>query len=39
MRSQTSFTNPVIVDFGIATITSYKSHLFYGCGTLGYIAP
>lgn len=30
---------PVIVDFGLATVTTDSTYLFVRCGTPGYVAP
>lgn len=32
-------TSIKVIDFGLATKTTFKSHVFPKCGTPGYVAP
>ena len=32
-------TEPIIIDFGLATVADDANYLFVRCGTPGYVAP
>ena len=36
---KTNSLDIVLADFGLATYIKAKSHIYYRCGTTGYVAP